>query len=162
MAEVIASSVAGAAESSAALGAAFGEVAAAEAELAALVGTETALEAEMVIEGAGGPVGWIFLAVTAGILAGVIMAVIAANNRLTQARFNLGVQQTNTKLPQPGPTPTTNTPIQTPNKAPISPDVVNMLNSIPTGPVVMFSEFFDCDEDNGVLSRCERYRFSHF
>jgi len=162
MAELIAGSIAGAAESSAALGAAFGEVAAAEAELALLIGTETALEAEMVIEGAGGPVGWIFLAVTAGILAGVIMAVIAANNRLTQARFNLGVQQTIQKTPQPKPTPTIQKPTLTPNKAPISPDVINVLNSIPTGPVVMFSEFYDCDEDNGVLSRCERSFFSHF
>jgi hypothetical protein len=160
MAELIAGSVAGAAESSAALGAAFGEVAAAEAELAALIGTETALEAEMIIEGAGGPIGWIALAITAGILAAVILAVINANNRLTQARFNLGVVQSKPKPPQPGPTPTSNQPLPTPNKTPLAPDVISVLNSIPAGPVVMFSEFFDCDVDNGVLSRCERVRFS--
>lgn len=158
MAELIAGSVAGAAESSGLLTSAITEVAAAEAELAALIGTETALDAELVIESAGGPIGWIAMAITAGILVAVVLAVVEANNRLQRARLNLGVIQS--KMPQPQPQPPTNTS-QTP-KPPLAPDVVKVLNSIPTGPVVMFSEFYDCDVDNGVLSRCERYRFSHY
>lgn len=162
MAEVIAGSIAGAAETSAALGAATAEVVAAEAELAALIGTETALEAEMIIEGAGGPIGWIALAITAGILAVVVLAVIQANNRLGQARLNLGVIQSKpTPLPTP-PKPSQPTITTTPARPPLDPAVINVLNSIPIGPVVMFSEFYDCDEDNGVFSRCERTRFSHF
>lgn len=157
MAEVIASSVAGVAEANAALTAAAAEVAAAETELAALIGTETALEAEMVIESAGGPIGWIMFAVTAGVLATVIAAVIYANDKLTQARFNF--EAVKTKITQTTPTPT---PTQPPYKAPLTPAVVEVLKSIPTGPVVMFSEFFDCDKDFGVPTRCERKRFSHF
>lgn len=158
MAELIAGSVAGAAESTGLLTSALTEVAAAEAELAALAGAEAALDVEMAIEAAGGPIGWIALAITAGILATVIVAVLAANARLQRARLNLTTVQNS--IPQPQPQPPTHTPPT--NQTPLAPEVTKILNSIPSGPVVMFSEFYDCDQDNGVRSRCERVRFSHY
>jgi len=150
MAQVIAGSVAGVAE-------ALAEVASAETELAALAGTETALEAEMAIESAGGPIGWIAVAITAGILLTVVLAVIAANDRLQTARFNLTEAQTAISQPKPPPPTQTN-----PNKTPLAPEVTKILNSIPIGPVVMFSEFYDCDDDSDVRSRCDRKLFSHY
>jgi len=171
MTQVVATSIAGTqVGSSEWLAAIDAQILETETELAGLTGLETVTEAEMAIESAGGPIGWIALAISAGVLLTVAIAVAAAYSKLLDYRSMKDALPTKTYVPDPiepsapikpaTPTKTSTDVIQPsypdPNRGPMNKVIVDLFNGLPNNNVVRYSHIFDCFIDNPVRTRCDR------
>lgn len=79
-----------------------------EAELAAEEAATAAMEASEVIEAAGGPIGWIAMAITGGIILATAVGMVLLMNQIAQSNQTLDDLRNQIKQippPQPGPQP---------------------------------------------------------
>lgn len=134
-------------------------LAALEAELAAETAFETSLEAAEAMEAAGGPLGWIAMALTGGMVLATALAIVMLMDKIAQSNLTLNqIQKKIATLPKPPPLPTA--PPSVPNtKAPVKVDpfidaVFTTINSAPG----VFDPYFRTCRYPYTSPHCSRLR----